>query len=72
MHLSFSIKVAKVELGNRQLTAVCELPIVIRPSCFPCIAVAERLRPAVGKWVKKNGIHSQGDAHVRQVPCAWQ
>ena len=44
MHLSFSIKVAKVELGHGQLAAVCELAIVVRPGSLPCIAVAQSLR----------------------------
>ena len=44
MHLSLSIEMAKVELGHGQLAAICELPIVVRPGCLPCIAVAQSLR----------------------------
>ena len=60
---------AKVEFGHRQLTAVCELAIVVGPGCLPCIAVAQSFRSEEGKLVLKSEKYR---AHVRQVPCAWQ
>ena len=62
---------AKVEFGHRQLTAVCELAIVVGPGFLPCIAVAQRIRSEEGKLVMKSE-NGQYRAHVRQVPCAWQ
>ena len=51
--LSLFVKMSKVELGDWQLVAIRELPVVVRPSGLACIAVAQGLRSGEGKmWTE--------------------
>ena len=47
--LSLFVKMSKVELGDWQLVAIRELPVVVRPSGLACIAVAQGLRSGEGE-----------------------
>ena len=49
MDLSLFVKMSKVELGDWQLVAIRELPVVVRPSGLACIAVAQGLRSGEGE-----------------------
>ena len=52
--LSLFVKMSKVELGDWQLVAICELPVVVRPSGLACIAVAQGLRSGEGKCGRRH------------------
>ena len=47
--LSLFVKMSKVELGDWQLVAIRELPVVVRPSGLACVAVAQGLRSGEGE-----------------------
>ena len=52
--LSLFVKMSKVELGDRQLVAIRELPVVVRPGRLACIAVAQGLRSGEGKCGRRH------------------
>ena len=52
--LSLFVKMSKVELGDRKLVAIRELPVVVRPSGLACIAVAQGLRSGEGKCGRRH------------------
>ena len=52
--LSLFAKMSKVELGDRQLVAIRELPVVVRPGRLACIAVAQGLRSGEGKCGRRH------------------
>ena len=54
INLSLFVKMSKVELGDWQLVAIRELPVVVRPSGLACVAVAQGLRSGEGKCGRRH------------------
>ena len=54
INLPLFVKMSKVELGDWQLVAIRELPVVVRPSRLACVAVAQGLRSGEGKCGRRH------------------
>ena len=71
--LSLFVKMSKVELGDWQLVAIRELPVVVRPSGLACVAVAQGLRSGEGKCGRRHMTWWPiWKSYVTQDPWAWQ